>query len=874
MAGLVGQTLGRYEIIAFVGRGGMGEVFRARDTELGRDVAVKVLSAETARDAGRLERFRREARAVAQLSHPNILDIHDFGTEDGLSYSVTELLEGSDLDHRLAGDALPLSKVLKIGRAVAEGLAAAHGKGIIHRDIKPANIFLTRTGQVKVLDFGIAGLRAGDGDDLIDSGSPTKTLTKVGQLIGTTAYMSPEQVAGKTADARSDIFSLGCVLYEMLTGKKAFDGENPNETMVAIVSKDPTPIAELRSDVPYVLDLLVQRCLEKEPSERFESARDVAFALEALSDDRVPSHPVHALRSPRLGRNLRAALVGAAVVVAAFIGWRIVESSLPLNPDLPEQKHIAVIDFEAPGGDPRLTALADGLTETVSDSLRYLERQTHGAFWVVPRRHRKPGEPWTLDSVAKAHGITLGLSGRLTSVGDKLRLDLELWAPGAKRPLRTAKVEDQLDNVVPFQEAPLVQVASMLEIEPAPQVLADLERSSTKVVPALASYLSGLGRLVRAETSEGVSAAYGNLEDAVGMDPTFEPARVALLRSCAAVIKMAGTAAGTARCETLIPAAEDRGSAEVWTEAAAVHRAKGDEQSAAASMRRAVDLRASDAEIQLRLGQDLQSIGDFDGAENALHRAIDLRPDYWEGYYYLGYLDYVRGHYEATANSWRIATRCAPERSSLFSNLGAVFHYLDRPDEATPMFQRAIELSGTGNYVALSNLGTLYFEGGRYAEAVATFQQALSVNDADFRIWGYLAWSYAAGAEPARATEPFERAVELAEDELRRTPATPDLLAKLAGYHAMIGNRERGLELIERAIALAPTDPGVMASIGETLEDLDDRDRALEWIRGALRQGRRRGQIENHPSLRELVADGRYQQMVRDLGSNVGRESL
>ncbi len=869
MGGLVGQTLGRYEIIDFVGRGGMGEVFRARDTELGRDVAVKVLAAETAKDANRLERFKREARAVAQLSHPNILNIHDFGTENGVFYSVTELLDGSDLRDRLAGEALPISKVQKIGRSVAEGLAAAHGKGIVHRDIKPANIFITKTGQVKILDFGIAGLRSGDGDDAADSGSPTRTLTRTGQMIGTTAYMSPEQVAGRPADSRSDIFSLGCVLYEMLTGKRAFDCATPNETLVAVVSKDPTPIAALRPDVPYALDLLVQRCLEKEPGERFESARDVAFALEALSDDRVSSRPVRAIKFQKLSRNLRAALVGAAVVVAALIGWKIVEGWLPFIPDLPEQKHIAVIDFEVPGGDPDLTALADGLTETVSESLRTLERQTHGAFWVVPRRHRKPGEAWTLDSVAKAHGITLGLSGRLSSVGDRLRLELELRAPGARRPLRTTMVEDLIDNVVPFQKAPLLQVASMLEIDPAQQVLADLERSSTKVVPALASYLTGLGRLVRAETSEGVAAAYDNLEEAVGMDPTFEPARAALLRSCAAAIRVSGAAAGTARCATWIPAAADRASAEVWAAAAAVHRAKGDDQSAAASMQRAVDLRADDAEIQLRLAQDLLSIGDFDAAENALQRAVDLRPDYWEGYYYLGYLDYVRGHYEATANAWRAATRCAPERSSLFSNLGAVFHYLDRPDEATPMFQRAIELSDTGNYVALSNLGTLYFEAGRYAEAVAIFHQALGVNDEDFRIWGYLAWSYAAGADPARATEPFERAVELAEKELVRGPDNPDLLAKLAGYHAMLGHHDRGFELIERAIAVAPTDPGVMASIGESLEDLGDRDRALDWIAGALRQGRRRGQIENHPSLRELVADDRYQEMVRDLGSGI-----
>jgi tetratricopeptide (TPR) repeat protein len=289
-------------------------------------------------------------------------------------------------------------------------------------------------------------------------------------------------------------------------------------------------------------------------------------------------------------------------------------------------------------------------------------------------------------------------------------------------------------------------------------------------------------------------------------------------------------------------------------------------------MKRAVALRPDDGELQLRLGQDLQAAGDLEGAEDAYQRAVDLRPDYWEGYYYIGYLDWARGRYEATANAWRIAARCAPKRSNLFSNLGAVFHYLDRPDEAMAMFQRAIELSDTGKYVALSNLGTLYFESGRYAEAVAVFQQALAINDSDYRIWGYLGWSYAAGVDPARATEPFQRAAELAEDELTRSDDNPDLLAKLAGYYSMLGQRDRGLVLIERAIDLAPTDPGVMASIGESLEDLGDRDRALRWIAGAVQQGRRRVQIENHPSLRELVADDRYQELVGDRHGHAARQ--
>ncbi len=786
-----------------------------------------------------------------------------------MSYSVTELLEGSDLRDRLAGHALPLSRVLKIGRAVAEGLAAAHGKGIIHRDIKPGNIFVTKTGQVKILDFGIAGLRKDFESDAADSDSPTRTLTKAGQLIGTTAYMSPEQVAGKPADARSDIFSLGCVLYEMLTGRAAFDGQNPNETLVAIVSKDPTPISELRSDVPSSLELVVQRCLEKERDERFESARDVAFALEALSDDRVSSRPIPVVRPRRFGRNLRAALVGAAVVITALAGWKLVETRLPLIPDLPEQKHIAVIDFQAPEGDQGLIALADGLTETVSESLRTLELQSHGAIWVVPRRHRKPGEPWTLESVSKAHGATLGLTGQVQSRDGKLRLELMLRAPGVSKPLRRVVIEDQVDNLVAFQETPLVRVAEMLGVQLDPGALDEFREASTTVVPALASYISGVGRLVRATDAEGLVSAREDFETATDLDPTFSRARAALLASCASLIEIENPTPDPNSCVKLLPLSEEVQEADVSAGVAGIFRAMGENESAVEWMTRAVKQRPDDAELQLRLGRDLQRIPDLDAAEGVLNRAVDLRPDYWEGYYYLGFVDYVRGEYEATANAWRVAVRCAPGRNSLYSNLGAVFYYLNRHDQAFPMFERAIELDGEADDVALSNLGTMYFENARYAEAAETFQKALQLDDGDYRIWGYLAWSYASGVDPARAAEPFRRAVALAEEVLVKNPGDAEVLARAAGYYGMLGDRARGIELVEHAIELDPQDPRVVATVGETLEDLNDRDRALEWIERALSGGIPHTRFESHPSLRDLVADDRYKQMVMDPSLNV-----
>ncbi len=870
---LVGQSLGRYEVTGYIGAGGMGVVYRARDTELGRDVAIKVLNDRAASEPSRIERFSREARAVARLSHPNILDIHDFGTHDGTAYAVTELLKGQTLADRLQKGQIPLKKGLEICGAIAEGLAAAHGEGIVHRDVKPSNIFITDTGQVKVLDFGIARLR----EQSVEESSPgseaaTESMTGAGRMVGTVGYMSPEQIEGRKVDGRSDIFGLGCVMYEVLTGKRAFRGKTSSDTMMAILGKDPEPIRSLNPDVPQAVELVVERCLEKQPGERFESARDVAFSVQALADSRDTGSDVARpvlvrIRRRRLARDAVVAVAAVAVVAAAWVGIRHLRA--PAVP-LPAALHLAVIDFSAPEGDKFLGELAAGLTETVSASLRLLERQTHGSLWVVPRRLREPGAPWSLDTVARDHGITVGLEGRLQSRNGSLQLELVLRVPGDDTPLRSVVIEDQLDNLISFQESPLVEVAALLGIEPEESTLSESRSVSTNVVPAFTSYLSGVGWLVRATDDEKNLEAIAYLEKAVELDPTYKPAQVALLRSCALLIERSGGSETTAYCSDQLENAKRNDSSDLMAAAASVYGAQGEENRAVEALRFAVKERPDDAELQLQLGKDLMALDDLDSAENAMHRAIDLRPDFWEGHFYLGYVEYVRGRYEATANAWRVAVRCAPQRSTMYSNLAAVFHALDRRDEALEVLERAVEVSEDVDAAVFSNLGTLYFEDARYAEAAASFERAVALEDSDYLVWGNLAWSYASGVDTTKAVEPFQRAAVLGEEALLTTPDDPILLARLAGYHGMLENKERGLELIEQAISLVPDDPIAIATIGETLEDLEDRERALDWIGRALREGVPRNRFESHPSLRDLVADERYQRLVIDPDSNGG----
>jgi eukaryotic-like serine/threonine-protein kinase len=284
-----GTKLGPYEIVAPLGAGGMGEVYRARDTRLGRDVAVKVLPASFAKDAERLRRFEQEARAAGALNHPNILAIYDLGVQDGAPYLVTELLEGETLRERLRAGSLSVRKALDLAVQAIRGVAAAHDRGIIHRDLKPANIFLTKDGHVKILDFGLAKLIQPDaGAGLGETQSPTRTAdpvtqTEAGVVLGTVGYMSPEQVRGQPADARSDIFALGTIIYEMLSGQRAFEKDSSADTMAAILKEEPPELSGEGKKIPPAAEHVVRHCLEKNPAERFQSARDLAFDLESLS---------------------------------------------------------------------------------------------------------------------------------------------------------------------------------------------------------------------------------------------------------------------------------------------------------------------------------------------------------------------------------------------------------------------------------------------------------------------------------------------------------------------------------------------------------------------------------------------------------------
>jgi Tol biopolymer transport system component len=340
-----GARLGPFEVVELIGAGGMGEVYRARDPRLGRDVAIKVLPLSLSGDPDRVRRFEQEARAAGVLNHPNITAVHDIGTQDGTLYVVSELLEGETLRSRLAGGALPPRKAIDYARQIALGLAAAHEKGIVHRDLKPENLFITGDGRVKILDFGLAKLTRPEEGIGAHTNLPTVSGgTEPGVVLGTLGYMSPEQVRGKAADPRSDIFSFGAILYEMLSGRRAFHGDSAADTMSAILMKEPEDVSATNRNVPPGVERIVRHCLEKSPEERFHSAHDLAFQLQALSDVSSPLVPA-------AGKSARARGV-PWLALALVLSLAALAAVLLRRPALPEPPRTSFLTFSGSDKDP------------------------------------------------------------------------------------------------------------------------------------------------------------------------------------------------------------------------------------------------------------------------------------------------------------------------------------------------------------------------------------------------------------------------------------------------------------------------------------------------------------------------------------------
>ncbi|HEV2064158.1 MAG TPA: protein kinase, partial [Thermoanaerobaculia bacterium] len=533
MALQTGDRLGPYEILALLGVGGMGEVYRGRDTRLGREVAIKVLPERLAGDPKSLARFEREAKAVAALSHPNILAIHDFGEDRGIRFAVTELLDGETLRQRLGREHPAWRKAVEIGIAMADGLAAAHAKGIVHRDLKPENVFLTSGGLVKILDFGLARSDADAAPAGHLTSVPTEAMaTEAGTILGTVGYMSPEQVSGEPADARSDIFSFGCVLYEMLSGRRAFGGVSPGQTMAAILRDQPPEISRSGVELPVGLDRIVARCLEKNPNERFQTARDLAFALKEMSGASAAVSAIAAAsassgtRLPLLprARPVRWWMVALAAVLVAAValllrpGWR--ESLFHANGAGAIQS-LAVLPFENASKDPDAEYLGDGLTESLINqmsrvpSLKVMARATVFRF-------KGTADP---QEAGRKLGVGAVLTGTVSRRGNQLSISAELMEISTGARLWGEKYDRPFADLLRVQDSIASDISKGLRLRLSGQEKLTLGRHGTENPEAYELSLKARFFLLR-DTEEGDLEARRLYLQAIEKDARFADAHL------------------------------------------------------------------------------------------------------------------------------------------------------------------------------------------------------------------------------------------------------------------------------------------------------------------------------------------------------------
>ncbi len=484
MALTVGAHLGPYQILAPLGAGGMGEVYRARDSRLDREVAVKVLPEHLARDAAALARFEREARAVAALSHPNILAVYDVGVEQGTSYVVMELLEGETLRTRLGGAELAWRKAVETTIAVADGLAEAHAKGVTHRDLKPENIFLTSDGRVKILDFGLARYEPRQSSS---GATAAETATEPGTVLGTLGYMSPEQVRGERAEAASDIFSLGSILYEMISGRRAFARATPVETMTAILREEPPEISSKQFSPE--LPRLIAHCLEKQPAQRFHSAHDLAYALRSLLS--TPSTIAKAAPAPRQRKAIDS---------------------------------LAVLPFANLSGDPDAEYLGEGITENLINSLSELPK-----LRVAPRSRvfRYKGRQLDPRKVGRELKVRAIVTGRVMHRGDTLNVRAELEDLEAEAQLWGQQYNRQFADIFAVQEEIAREIADALRLRLTGEERKRLAKRHTENTEAYQSYLKGRFHWNR-RTPESIRKGIEHFQQAIALDPAFAPAHAGL----------------------------------------------------------------------------------------------------------------------------------------------------------------------------------------------------------------------------------------------------------------------------------------------------------------------------------------------------------
>ncbi|HEY7160631.1 MAG TPA: protein kinase, partial [Acidobacteriota bacterium] len=636
-----GTQLGHYKIISTLGTGGMGEVYRAKDLRLGREVAIKVMPESLAQDPDLLVRFEKEAKALAVLAHPNILTIFDFGNDNGISYTVTEILDGEPLRSKISGSRLSWKQVVEISGAIAEGMSAAHSKGIIHRDLKPENIFLCSDGRIKILDFGLVHWNPKVAVEQMSSASTQLPPTEVTRLMGTVPYMSPEQLSGSKIDFRTDIFSFGCILYEMISGTHPFLRKTFMETVAAILKDEPPKPSMREADTPPPLERMLFRCLNKNPDDRYHSAKDLAYDLASLRNDFVspspiPVQPISPAKKHSPVPWIVAGSLTIFVIILAVFLLRQKQTASPIPQKV--ERSIAVLPFSNMNTDKEDEYFSDGITEDIITHLSKI-----GDLKVVSRTSsmRYKNSDKSLQQIGNELNVATVLEGSVRRQGDKLRIVAQLIDARSDNHIWAETYDREMKDIFAIQSDVAQKIASALQAKLMPDEKKKIEQIPTQNLVAYDYYLKGRQYYFRYQ-SQSNDTAIQFFQKAVDADPNFALAYVGLCDSLAMQesygVTGASFDAAMNACNKALSI--DPNLAVAYATLYKVYTFYGFTQKGEEALQKAYELNPNDPVVIGRLGSFYQDRGKLADALRFTKKFIELEPTNAFGYFTLGTIYY------------------------------------------------------------------------------------------------------------------------------------------------------------------------------------------------------------------------------------------
>jgi len=863
----VGEKLLHYEILRKLGEGGMGEVWLARDTKLDRDVAIKVLAPEVAANPERLERFRREAKAVAALNHPNIVTIFSVEEDEGIPFFTMEYIEGTTLSKSIPACGLAPARFFDLAIPVADALSAAHDSGITHRDLKPGNIMVSASGQLKVLDFGLAKVaRVEPQAEHSDSHLETEFLTSEGKILGTTPYMSPEQLKGKAVDQRSDIFSLGTILYAMATGKHPFMADSSAEVISSILSHHPPQVTEVREGLPEYLSGVIRCCLEKDPEDRYQSARGLGDDLKKLRDgrtgDTMPQTLVMSGSAPgaRRARRVPWRTAALAIVAVATITGAVIFGTARQKAPAPLTT-VAVMPFSNLTGDGELDYLAEG----VSAGLISLLREEQG-LQVVGRSEAWKTDERSATDLAAQLGVGSVVDGEILMQGSRLETTVSLTDTSTGLVLWSHTYPSPSGEIYSQQRIMASDLATFLSIPLSEEDRRRLARNPGGAGQAYDFYVTGSRFLDRIDDYRGPDAAADNFRQALRLDPNFALAHVGLSEALWEIyvrdFDRAAVEEAEAHAEVALELAP--GMADARLALARIYRATGRQEEAAAEVEAALAHHPRADVVQRELGRVAERMGDLDEAERSLRAAASLRPDDWTNWNTLGNFYARNGRYDEALDAYVQSADVAPGDVEIPREKLATYDLqIGEVDTAIDLYESLAKPIRSPRLA--SNLGTAYFFSDRpdkWQKAEENYLLAVRLNPQDPMYQTNLGDLYQRLGRTDEARERYRLSSDLLEERYADDPGDPALISELAFTSAKAGDCNRALRLMPELEELLPDTGPNAHQLAYIYALCREDDAAVEALARAIDHGEPIELIRQEDEFRSLRDRPDFQALV------------